>query len=147
MSSRGGRELQLLSWTQRWAWTTNAATAATEGPVSKLGSLPTPSQEPAQPATAEGPEIQGSHDLGLTSLGEHMVHPSLLQLPAGLCSHRHFVHVPVVPTLSLPGLNEYVYPNQPLLLPPLTWVGNRHLRMAHMQRWGKNKAEPKGQCN
>ena len=36
-----------------------AAATATNGPVSKCKSLPTPSQEPVQPATAKGPAILG----------------------------------------------------------------------------------------
>ena len=40
---------------QRWAWTTNAATAATKNPVGKCRSLPTHPWKPVEPATARFP--------------------------------------------------------------------------------------------
>ena len=45
-----------------------------------------------------------------------------------------------VATFLLSCLSEQVSPTQSLLSPPLAWVGNRLLRVAHMQRWGQNKS-------
>ena len=44
---------------------------------------------------------------------------SLLQLHAGLCCHRHALHIPMVISITppLPGLREQVSPNQLLLSP------------------------------
>ena len=45
---------------QRQAWTATAAASATKDPVCNCRSLPTPSQEPLQPTTAEGPMIRAN---------------------------------------------------------------------------------------
>ena len=94
------------------------------------------------PGVCAARHCRGARDLGPTTPGECMAHLRLLQLPAGLCHHRHSLHITFVAAISipLPGLREQVSPNQPLLLSPLTWVENRCLRVAHMQRWGQNRS-------
>ena len=50
------------------------------------------------------------------------------------------VYSPVIATLSLSHLTEQAWPTQLLPLSPLTWVGSRCLRMAHIQSWGQNQS-------
>ena len=88
------------------------------------------------------PRVQQSR---ATSPGKGSAWLRLLQLPAGLCYHRHCTHsthIPIVTAVSLtvPGLSEQVSPNQPLLSPTLAWAGSRCLRVAHMQRWCQNQS-------
>ena len=52
---------------------------------------------------------------------------------------RVSVPVPVVATLSLPGLSKQVCLSHLLHSPPLTWVGNRLLWVSHKKSWGQNQ--------
>ena len=68
----------------------------------------------------EAPLFSGAQGVGLPSLPHtspchhghweglplDRAHPSLLQLPSGLCCLRHFMHTPIVAALCLPSLSE-----------------------------------------
>ena len=108
----------------------DAANAATKGPVSKRRSLLTPSREPVQPATAEGPVTWAKFPRRMRCAPQAVATSCWPLLPQAL------PHIPIVTAVSLPlpGLSEQVSPNQPLLSPLLAWAENRCLRAAHMQR-------------
>ena len=99
-------------------------------------SLPTPFQQPVQPATARVPR-SGANFPRRTHGPPQAPATSRRPLPPqALPAHPNCdCHTP-----PSPGLNEQVSPNQLMLSPPLAWVGKRCLTEAHTQRRGHNQS-------
>ena len=102
MSCRGGYEPQLLSWTPEVDAAPTTAAAAARGPVSKCRSLPTPSQETVQPATAKGLRSRANFP-GRQHSTPQAVTTSCQPLPL-----QTLHHIPIVAAIfiPLPGLSK-----------------------------------------